>query len=513
MADLGPILDEIEEVVAEFTGAPRALVQSSISSPPGNSGAVYGTAVALQVRPEGGSEQLAKEMSEYFNRRTGGQFTIARPTGSYVNFVATVGAVEALSRPSTREQRAKGSILIEAHPPNIDSEFCVVHYRALATSNYLYNLFSSQGFETRQLLFWNDCGLPAGRAILLERQRSMSGDDSAVLPSVDGSEASVVAASIEAGDEAIVNEWNFVRRKVLGLYMSQMRSFNFSFDQLVSESEHFQRASDLRSALIDAGLATVRSDGSIVSNTSRSGDEEVILFRRDGTSLYLTRDLAELLRRAEMPVDRNVYVVARSQPKHFRKLFELAEGLGTPLAEVSEYASFGLSHPRGVTVPEAFDAISKTLSSWPSESSDSPEISAGFALRLYVLLTKRTSELIISGEAALIRALGQYLELWRACQPLASSQSGASRRPAEPVAKSRNHNDARLVRQVDGMDRAKVTAGVRLDPSMYLRYTLDLVRSLQAASRAGSPLANGLEDTAIGIIREALSYMEAGHRA
>ena len=510
VAALGSILTEIEHVLIKFTGAPPDIVRSSITAPPGNSHAIYGTSIALRLRPDGGTEDLARQIARHFNSETASQLTVASAIGPYVNFTASLGAVDALSRDLMRgERRAQGRILIEAHPPNIDSDFYVLHYRALATSNYLYKLFSGQGFETHQLIFWNDCGLPAGRAILSRRQGSeIDYDPKAVLSPVDDSEASALAASIEAGDQSVVDEWKSLRSEVLRRYLSQMRSFNFFYDRLISESDQFQNLSELRTALLARGLATVSSDGSIISSSSRSEDDETILFRRDGTSLYLTRDLAELLTRAEMPVARNIYVVARNQAGHFRKLFELAEGLGSPLAELSEYASFGLSHPRGVTVLEALEAITPLSPSWLSADPENPRIPAELALRIHVLLTKRTSDLMATDEVALKRALGQYLGMLRACERSALSQNRETRRASRTAKTLTDLNDARLIRQIDGVDRAKITAGTRLDPSLYLKYAFELARSLEAATRTGSAFADGLEAPAVSIVREALSFMD-----
>src|SRR5262249_35140970 len=135
---------------------------------------------------------------------------------------------------------------------------------------------------------------------------------------------------------------------------------------------------------------------------------------------------------------------------HFRMLFELARGLGSPLAELSEYAPFGESLPRGATVPEVLATITPMLPEWLSKAAKSPRIPAELALRIHVLFTKRTSDLRATDEVALEKALGQYQEMLRVCEGSALPQNRETRRSSQTTQTSPTLDEALLIRLMDG---------------------------------------------------------------
>ena len=77
-------------------------------------------------------------------------------------------------------------------------------------------------------------------------------------------------------------------------------------------------------------------------------DKKVVL-RADGTSVYITQDLAlGQLRYDQFHMDRMIYVVANEQRDHFRALFEIFERLGMEFADKAFHLSYGMiSLPSG----------------------------------------------------------------------------------------------------------------------------------------------------------------------
>lgn len=71
-------------------------------------------------------------------------------------------------------------------------------------------------------------------------------------------------------------------------------------------------------------------------------DESVPFVKSDGTTLYLTRDLAAVLDRYQRHrFDKMLYVVDNSQAKHFRNLTRLVEKLDSECAKKIEHVMFG----------------------------------------------------------------------------------------------------------------------------------------------------------------------------
>ena len=72
--------------------------------------------------------------------------------------------------------------------------------------------------------------------------------------------------------------------------------------------------------------------------------ERPIIKKKDGTALYLTRDISEMLQREEKyHFDHMIYVVASAQDLHLRQLFKIIELMGyKDLAAKVQHINFGL---------------------------------------------------------------------------------------------------------------------------------------------------------------------------
>jgi arginyl-tRNA synthetase len=74
-----------------------------------------------------------------------------------------------------------------------------------------------------------------------------------------------------------------------------------------------------------------------------------VVLRNDGTSIYITQDLAlAQLRYQDYAMDRMVYVVGNEQKDHFKSLFEIIKRMNFPFSEKMYHLSYGMiSLPSG----------------------------------------------------------------------------------------------------------------------------------------------------------------------
>lgn len=73
-----------------------------------------------------------------------------------------------------------------------------------------------------------------------------------------------------------------------------------------------------------------------------NNDTSVPVMKKDGTSLYLSRDLAAVLDRYErFKFDRMLYVVDYSQTKHFTNLIALVNKVNPECASKMQHVMFG----------------------------------------------------------------------------------------------------------------------------------------------------------------------------
>ncbi len=80
---------------------------------------------------------------------------------------------------------------------------------------------------------------------------------------------------------------------------------------------------------MEKGVFQKRADGAIVADLTGDGLDEKVVLRADGTSIYLTNDLAVAVQRNEdFSPDEMIWVVADEQNYHFKVLFLCLEKLG-----------------------------------------------------------------------------------------------------------------------------------------------------------------------------------------
>ena len=107
-----------------------------------------------------------------------------------------------------------------------------------------------------------------------------------------------------------------------------------------------------------------------------------MLLRNDGTTLYLTKDLALAKQKFEQyHVDRSVYVVDVRQSLHFQQAFKILELMGFPQAPKCYHLAYGfVTLPEGAmsALPRAtsVNAVSSTTHSAVNWSAGWPRVSA-----------------------------------------------------------------------------------------------------------------------------------------
>jgi arginyl-tRNA synthetase len=83
----------------------------------------------------------------------------------------------------------------------------------------------------------------------------------------------------------------------------------------------------------------------VVAIEPRKGEPPAMLKTRDGTTLYLTRDVAAAIDRHErFAFDRSLYVVAADQSLHFEQLIRVLDAMGFEWASRMKHVAFGRVH-------------------------------------------------------------------------------------------------------------------------------------------------------------------------
>ena len=146
---------------------------------------------------------------------------------------------------------------------------------------------------------------------------------------------------------------------------------NVHFDHVFYESEVSDESQSIVDEYIEKGLFT-ESEGAIGMSLEEQKLGYFMARKSDGTSLYITKDLALAKRKFnEFNIDRSIYVVGSEQNFHFKQLFEALKLMGFKQANKCYHLSYAhvtlkegkISSRKGnaFTFKQLVDMVSKEL--------------------------------------------------------------------------------------------------------------------------------------------------------
>ena len=145
------------------------------------------------------------------------------------------------------------------------------------------------------------------------------------------------------GDESALALWKRFRKFSIDRYVDTYKRLNITYDVYSGESqvrpESIQQANDL----LEEQRLLVEDKGALLANLEKFKLAKPLIRKRDGTSLYLTRDIGAAKQRYdEYHFDKMIYVVASQQDLHLKQLFKLLELMGYEWASKCSHVNFGM---------------------------------------------------------------------------------------------------------------------------------------------------------------------------
>ncbi len=169
----------------------------------------------------------------------------------------------------------------------------------------------------------------------------------AALPAAEArdQEARLFFKRIEDGEPAAVAEWKLFRE-------ASLREFQVIYARMGVAFTHFEGESFYNGVLketvakVSEKPGTKMSEGAkIVDLPYKEGEPPVLLETRDGTTLYVTRDIAAAIdRHARFGFERSLYVVAQDQAFHFAQLIRTLGAMGFEWSSKMAHVPFGRVH-------------------------------------------------------------------------------------------------------------------------------------------------------------------------
>ncbi|MFH1880779.1 MAG: arginine--tRNA ligase [Bacillota bacterium] len=156
--------------------------------------------------------------------------------------------------------------------------------------------------------------------------------------------------AIEEGEPEALAIFNWFKEVTLNDCQKTYDMLGVTFDSYNGEAFYNDKMQPVIDALNKKGLLS-KSEGASVVDLEAEGMPPCLILKKDGATLYATRDLAAALYRANTyHFDKCLYVVAYQQDLHFKQVFEVLKKMGYPWAENMVHVSFGMVSYEGQTL-------------------------------------------------------------------------------------------------------------------------------------------------------------------
>ena len=133
---------------------------------------------------------------------------------------------------------------------------------------------------------------------------------------------------LEEGDEENLALWRWFVAVSLEEYQKTYKLLNIEFDSYKGESFYTDKMPAQVEKLRNMGLLEI-DDGASIVNLDKWNMPVCLILKRDGSTLYPTRDIAAAVyRKGEYDFDKAIYVTSAGQSLHFAQWFKVVELMG-----------------------------------------------------------------------------------------------------------------------------------------------------------------------------------------
>lgn len=285
----------------------------------------------------------------------------------YVNFFVDreTWAKSVISRVVTEKENfgrsdygQKRNTIVEFSSPNIAKPFHIGHIRTTVIGHSLYRLYDFMGFNAIAINHLGDYGTQFGKLIVAYK----AWGDRAVIESNPISELLKIYVrfhdeadqnpeleeeargwfkKLENKDPEATELWQWMRDISLKEFNRVYDLLGIKFDSFAGESFYSDKMPAAVQLIENKGLLK-DSEGAKIVDLEPYGMPPALIMKKDGSTLYITRDIAAAIYRKETyDFYKNIYVVGTPQELHFRQWGKILELMGFEWAKDCIHVQFG----------------------------------------------------------------------------------------------------------------------------------------------------------------------------
>ncbi len=310
--------------------------------------------------------KIAQELAEKINDHP--LFEKVESVGAYLNLFLkkadfakdVVTAIVDNPDDYGRWEIGKGKkVLVEFSSPNIAKPFHIGHIRSTVIGNSIYKIYDFLGYETVRINHLGDYGTQFGKMIVAYRRWGNKDDvtrapietllsyyvkfhEEAEKDETLDQEAREAFRKLEQGSLEEKALWQWFRDESLKEFNRVYEMLGIEFDSLAGESSYSDKMGRVVQELEEKGLLE-DSEGAKIVDLEEGGLPSALITKSDGSTLYITRDIAAgIYRKETYDFYKNLYIVGNQQLLHFQQWMKIIELMGYPWAKDCVHIPFGL---------------------------------------------------------------------------------------------------------------------------------------------------------------------------
>lgn len=237
------------------------------------------------------------------------------------------------------------TICIDYSSPNIAKNFHVGHLRTTVIGNSLYKIYDKLGYKVIRINHLGDWGTQFGKLIVAYKKWSSKeavekkridellniyvkfNNESEKDPELMD-EARKWFVKMEQGDSEALAIWEWFKEISMVEFERVYNMLGISFDTYLGESYYRNMVPALVKLLKEKNLL-IESQGANVIDLSEYDMPPCMITKKDGGSIYHSRDICAVLYRKEnYDFDKCLYVTGLEQSLHFKQVFKAIELMG-----------------------------------------------------------------------------------------------------------------------------------------------------------------------------------------
>ncbi|MBQ2255689.1 MAG: arginine--tRNA ligase [Clostridia bacterium] len=241
-------------------------------------------------------------------------------------------------------------VVLDYSSPNVAKPFHIGHLGTTVIGHSLKKMHEFAGYDCFGINYLGDWGTQFGKLILAynlwgSKEMVENGGidtlvelyvkiNNAITEEKEQGKTDLADAAraefhkMEMGDEQNLALWKWFIQISLEEYEKTYAQLGITFDSYLGESFYTDKMPAQVQKLRDAGLLKI-DDGASIVDLDEYGMPPCLILKRDGSTLYPTRDIAAAVYRKEnYHFDKCIYVTSTQQILHFKQWFKVVELMG-----------------------------------------------------------------------------------------------------------------------------------------------------------------------------------------